>query len=96
MRTFKSLEVQKSELTALEVHNCAPIMASGSHSQFIKLMTLGGEQLGNIIKYHDGFLGQRIGPVSSLAFHPYKMLLAASCTDSMVSIYGTGEIPSCQ
>ena len=88
MRSFKTLEVHKSPLTALAVHPCAPIMATGSHAQFIKMLTLGGEQLGGIIKYHDGFLGQRIGPVSCLAFHPTKVLLAAGATDSIVSIYG--------
>eukprot|EP01038_Epipyxis_sp_PR26KG_P006077 gene6077-8370_t len=91
MRSFKTLEVQKSALTAFSIHNCAPIMATGSHAQFIKILTLSGEQLGNIIKYHDGFLGQRIGPVSSVAFHPYKMLLAAGATDSIVSIYAAGN-----
>jgi len=86
-RTYKTLEVQKSPLTALAVHSCAPIMATGSHAQFIKILTLSGEQIGNIIKYYDGFLGQRIGPVSSLAFHPSKLLLAASSTDGIVSLY---------
>lgn len=90
MRTYKTLEVQKSPLTALAVHNSAPIMATGSHAQFIKLLTLGGEQLGGIIKYHDGFLGQRIGPVSCLAFHPVRLMLAAGATDSIVSIYASG------
>jgi WD40 repeat protein len=89
MRSFKTLEVHKSPLTALAVHPSAPIMATGSHAQFIKILTLGGEQLGGILKYHDGFLGQRIGPVSCLAFHPTKVLLAAGATDSIVSIYGT-------
>jgi regulator-associated protein of mTOR len=92
MRTYKTLEVQKSPLTSLTVHNCAPIMAAGSHAQFIKILTLSGEQLGNVIKYYDGFLGQRIGPVSSLAFHPHKLLLGASSTDGIVSIYhASGE-----
>lgn len=91
MRTYKTLEVQKSPLTSLAVHNCAPIMATGSHAQFIKILTLGGEQLGNIIKYYDGFLGQRIGPVSCLAFHPHKLLLASSSTDGIVSLYGAGD-----
>jgi regulatory associated protein of mTOR len=89
MRSFKTLEVHKSPLTAFTVHSCAPIMATGSHAQFIKILSLGGEQLGGILKYHDGFLGQRIGPVSCLAFHPTKVLLAAGATDSIVSIYGT-------
>jgi regulator-associated protein of mTOR len=91
MRTFKKFEVFKSPLTALTVHPVAPIMATGSHAQFIKILTLGGDQLGNIIKYHDGFLGQRIGSVSCLAFHPFKMMLAAGSTDSIVSIYSTQQ-----
>ena len=62
-------------------------MAVGSRAQFVKLLTYSGEQLG-MIRYHDGFLGQRIGPVSCLAFHPTKVLLAAGATDSIVSIYG--------
>jgi len=89
MRTFKTFEVFKSPLTALSVHNSAPIMATGSHAQFIKILTLNGDQLGNIIKYHDGFLGQRIGAVSCLAFHPTQLLLAAGATDSIVSVYST-------
>jgi hypothetical protein len=91
MRTYKTLEVQKSPLTSLTVHNCAPILAAGSHAQFIKVLTLSGEQLGNVIKYYDGFLGQRIGPVSCLAFHPHKLLLGASSTDGIVSIYHAGS-----
>jgi WD40 repeat protein len=54
MRTFKTYEVHKSPLTALAVHSCAPVIATGSHAQFIKLLTLNGDQLGRIIKYHDG------------------------------------------
>lgn len=91
MRTHKTLEVQKSPITSMAVHNCAPIMATGSHAQFIKILTLGGEQLGNIIKYYDGFLGERIGPISSLAFHPYKLVMAASSTTGLISLYHTTD-----
>ena len=31
-----------------------------------------GEMI-NSIKYHDGFMGQKIGPTKSLMFHPYKV-----------------------
>ena len=58
--------------------------------QFIKVFDFNGNCL-NTIRYHDGFLGQRIGPVSSLAFHPTKPLLAAGATDSIVSIYSTTD-----
>eukprot|EP01035_Chromulina_nebulosa_P018908 gene18908-24711_t len=87
MGVYKTLEVFKQPLTALAVHKCVPIIATGSQSQIIKIFTMGGDQLDRDIKYHDGFLGQRIGPVSCLAFHPYKMLLASGATDNIVSIY---------
>mmetsp|Transcript_15197 Transcript_15197/g.25231 ORF Transcript_15197/g.25231 Transcript_15197/m.25231 type:complete len:103 (-) Transcript_15197:50-358(-) len=81
-----SVQVHKTPLTSLTVHNCAPIMATGSHAQFIKILTLGGDQLG-MIRHHEGFMGQRIGPVASLAFHPIRLVMAAACTDNLVSIY---------
>ncbi len=46
-------------------------------------------QILSTIRYHDGFLGQRIGPVSALAFHPHQMLLAAGSTDSIISLFQT-------
>jgi len=75
--------------TALAVHDFAPILATGSQSQKIRLINFNGEEL-SMIRYHDGFLGQRIGPVCCLSFHPYKLFLAAGATDSIVSIY-TGD-----
>jgi regulator-associated protein of mTOR len=59
---------------------------SGSQDQRIKVFNQNGDEL-SLIRYHDGFLGQRIGPVSALNFHPYHILLAAGATDSLVSIY---------
>lgn len=91
MRVYKTLEVFKHPLTALAVHRCLPVMATGSHAQIIKIFTMGGDQLGNDIKYHDGFLGQRIGPLSCLAFHPLKLMLAAGATDNIVSLYAPPE-----
>jgi len=78
-------------MTALAVHDFAPILASASQNQKIRVHSFTGEELG-MIRYHDGFLGQRIGPVSCLAFHPYvhpryRLLLAAGATDSIISIY---------
>lgn len=75
-----------SVMTSLSVHDYAPLIATGSQDQRIKVMNFNGDEL-SVIRYHDGFLGQRIGPVSSLAFHPYHVLLAAGATDSLVSIY---------
>ena len=45
-------------------------------NQRIKISNFDGKEL-NVIKYHEGFLGQRIGPVSSIAFHPYERMCVA-------------------
>ena len=39
------------------------------------------------VQYHEGFLGQRIGPVSALHWHRNEPLLAAGGADSIVSVY---------
>lgn len=91
LRTYRTLEVQKSALTSMTVHSVAPIIATGSHDQFIKISSFGGEQLGSVIKYYDGFIGQRIGAVTNLSFHPHRMMLAASTTDCIVSVYATAD-----
>ena len=50
-----------------------------------------GEVL-SVVRYHQSFLGQRIGPVSCLGFHPYSILLAAGASDSIVSIYAGDNV----
>jgi regulator-associated protein of mTOR len=84
--SLRTLEVQRSTMTALAVHRKIPVVATGSHAQFIKILTLDGETL-KVIRYHEEMSNRRIGPVSCLEFHPFKPLLAAGATDSLVSIY---------
>eukprot|EP00742_Colponemidia_sp_Colp-10_P007526 GILJ01008112.1.p1 GENE.GILJ01008112.1~~GILJ01008112.1.p1 ORF type:complete len:1472 (-),score=223.61 GILJ01008112.1:233-4648(-) len=84
--SLKTIDAHRSSMTALAVHDYAPILASGSQNQFIKVFNMAGESL-SMIRYHDGFLGQRIGPISCLAFHRHRLLLAAGATDSIISIY---------
>ena len=86
--SIKTIELHRSAMTALAVHEFAPIVASGSHNQFIKIMDTGGNLI-SMIRYHEGFLGQRIGPVSCLQFHPHRPVLAAGATDSIVAIYSS-------
>ncbi|TMW63135.1 hypothetical protein Poli38472_002076 [Pythium oligandrum] len=88
--SVRALEAHRSPMTALAVHDYAPIFASGSHNQFIKVFRSDGEQLA-LIRYHEGFLGERIGPVSCLAFHPHRLYLAAGATDSVIAIYSSDK-----
>lgn len=83
---YLSIDAHRGSLTALAVHRHAPIVASGSAKQIIKVFSLEGEQLGSI-RYHLTIMAQKIGPVSCLNFHPYQVLLAAGATDALFSIY---------
>lgn len=88
----RTLEVQRSNMTCFAVHPKIPILATGSHTQFIKLLTLDGETM-QVIRYHEstGMKSHRIGPVSCLAFHRYKPLLAAGAADPYIGLYSTRQ-----
>ncbi|KAJ7961126.1 regulatory-associated protein of TOR 1-like [Quillaja saponaria] len=83
---YLTIEAHRGSLTALAIHRHAPIVASGSAKQLIKVFNLEGEQLGTI-RYYPTFMAQKIGSVSCLAFHAYQALLAAGDADACVSIY---------
>jgi len=75
----------KMSLDALAVHDFAPVLAAGSANQLINIYDLNGTLL-KTVKHHKGFMGNRVGPVSSLAFHPIQQCLAASGSNSFISI----------
>jgi WD40 repeat protein len=84
--SLRTVEIQRSPMTALAVHSNIPLLASGSHAQFIKLVTLDGDPL-QVLRYHEKMANHRIGPVSCLAFHRYKPILAAGSTDTFIGLY---------
>ena len=89
---YLTIDAHRGSLTALAVHRHAPIIASGSAKQLIKVFSLEGEQLGTI-RYHPTFMAQKIGPVNCLAFHPYQVLLAAGAADPFVTLYADDSNP---
>lgn len=84
----KTLEVQRSTMTTLAVHQKIPIIATGSHAQFIKILTLDGDTM-QVIRYHEKIANHRIEPVSCVTFHPNKPLFAAGATDTYIGLYAT-------
>jgi hypothetical protein len=72
-------------MTALALHDYAPLFASGSSRQQAKVFGAGGEVLSDI-RFHEGFAGRRIGQVSALAWHPHKLMLAVGATDNFVDV----------
>jgi regulatory associated protein of mTOR len=84
--SLRTVEVQRSPMTALAVHSKIPLLASGSHAQFIKLLTPDGDPL-QVLRYHERLASHRIGPVSCLAFHRSKPMLAAGSTDTHIGLF---------
>jgi regulator-associated protein of mTOR len=74
------------QMTALAAHSQIPMFATGSPAQFIKIMSHDG-MTQQVIRYHEKISGQRLGPVSSLSFHPHMPYLAAGFADEIVSVY---------
>jgi WD40 repeat protein len=89
--SVRTIEAQRSGMTTLAVHPKIPILATGSHAQFIKILTMDGDTL-QVVRYHGMMSNHRIGPVSCLSFHPYKPLLAAGATDTFIGLYTTKKL----
>ncbi|CAB3223509.1 unnamed protein product [Arctia plantaginis] len=73
-------------LAAIDVHPLCNLIACGSVNQSISIYDLKGTLL-NTIKFHEGFMGARIGPVSCLTFHPLRCAMGVGSKDSSVSVY---------
>ncbi|KAF7273223.1 hypothetical protein GWI33_014074 [Rhynchophorus ferrugineus] len=82
-----NLGVQDGELSCMAIHRSANIYLCGSSNQFINIISLNGSVL-NTIRSYEGFMGQRIGPVTCLNFHPLKVVWAAGTSDCCVNVYG--------
>lgn len=79
-------------LDALAIHDHAPIFAAGSRKQVVRVADFKNERgtPGNTIstlKYHKGFMGQRLSPVTALTFHPHQLMLAVGTLGPDVPIY---------
>ena len=84
------MQAHQRSVDALAGHPAGSGIASGSHSRTIRLYDLQAQPLG-AVKYAMAFLGQRIQPVTALAFSPTLPLLAAGLADGGVSLYGLGK-----
>uniref|UniRef100_A0A2C9JG35 Raptor N-terminal CASPase-like domain-containing protein n=1 Tax=Biomphalaria glabrata TaxID=6526 RepID=A0A2C9JG35_BIOGL len=77
-------------LSSVDIHPRADIIACGSTNQCMTAYSPTGTVL-STVKYHEGFLGQRIGNASCMSFHPYLVKLATGSADCFVSIYTTAR-----
>lgn len=87
--SLKTINTQQG-LTAVDAHQYSELLACGSVQQFVAVYSHNGEAI-STIKYHEGFMGQRIGQVTCLAFHPLKVKLAVGSTDQFVNVYSSAD-----
>ena len=76
----RTIDILRTQVTALAGHSRVPLIASGSQAQYIKYCTYDEDTI-QVIRTDDH------GPVSCLDFHPYRLLLAAGATDEVIHIY---------
>lgn len=81
----------KGELSVIKGHKIAPIFATATASQVVKIWSLAGEQMG-VVRAHSSILGHPIGPTKCLAFAPFSLKLASGGGDSICAVYSLEEI----
>eukprot|EP01156_Anaeramoeba_ignava_P005656 Anaeramoba_ignava/a2915_29.p1 GENE.a2915_29~~a2915_29.p1 ORF type:complete len:384 (-),score=96.22 a2915_29:1362-2513(-) len=80
----KTLNLHNS-LTALEMSDYAPLIASAVKNDNVSILNTNGELMGKI-GYYDAFIVQKFGLFYAINFHPYQLYLAAT-SDSLISVF---------
>lgn len=76
----------KGSVTTLCKHENAPLLATATSSQVVKVWSTRAEQIG-VVRPQSSILGQNIGPTTCIAFAPYSLQLASGGDDSVCAIY---------
>ncbi|PNH07533.1 Regulatory-associated protein of TOR 1 [Tetrabaena socialis] len=82
--TYKTVQAHtKGGVCALAGHSLAPLLATGTISQVVKLWTDDGDVVGTLRPGNSSNLlaPHKVGPVTAMAFHPYQPVLAAAAMD---------------
>ncbi|KAG0246063.1 raptor N-terminal caspase like domain-containing protein [Mortierella sp. GBAus27b] len=77
----------RDPISALDLHHHAPVIASGSPTQYIKVWNVNGESL-STVRLYSGLWGQRQAKVTSLGFHPHEYVFGVGGDDGAISIVG--------
>jgi len=78
-------------VSAMDVHEEYDLMAlATADTHTVHVLNLNGKTL-NTIRYHDGFMGQKLSDVRCLKFHPYLLSLGLGSADNVVATYGVSS-----
>lgn len=76
-----------TSLLAMEGHSQAPILACATQDAVKIYDSTDGTQISHLRQHKGGFLAQRMSPVTGVAWHPRRLMLAVSTSDSLLNIY---------
>ncbi|GLC71947.1 hypothetical protein PLESTF_001187700 [Pleodorina starrii] len=82
--TYKTVQAHtKGGVCALAGHTLAPLLATGTTSQVVKIWTDDGDVVGTLRPGNSSNLlaPHKVGPITAMAFHPYQPVLAAAGID---------------
>ncbi|KAF9169297.1 hypothetical protein BGX21_010724 [Mortierella sp. AD011] len=77
----------RGPISALDLHNHAPVLACGSPTNYFKVWNVNGVGLSTARSY-SGLFGQRQSKVTSLGFHPHEYVFGVGSDDGLISIQG--------
>ncbi|XP_067942309.1 regulatory-associated protein of mTOR-like [Watersipora subatra] len=75
-----------STLRNMVLHKQSDLIACGLSEQMISVYNMTGD-VTSLIKYHEGFMSQKLAKISCLEFHPHLVKLACGNQDGMVSVF---------
>eukprot|EP01024_Parvocaulis_polyphysoides_P008926 TRINITY_DN12700_c0_g1_i1.p1 TRINITY_DN12700_c0_g1~~TRINITY_DN12700_c0_g1_i1.p1 ORF type:complete len:113 (-),score=5.24 TRINITY_DN12700_c0_g1_i1:12-350(-) len=78
-------------LATMAAHNFAPLLATAAKDSVVKIWTGEGQQIAAVKPSTQGFGHPRLSPVVSLAFHPFKTMLASAEKDKVCTVYGISQ-----
>lgn len=78
-------------LKSVGIFNWSSVVVGGSSDQGLKFIDTNDGDVLHSIRYHDGFLGQRLGPICGIVVHPYLPVFLVSSLDSLISVYGNSN-----
>ncbi|GLI58486.1 hypothetical protein VaNZ11_000217 [Volvox africanus] len=93
--TYKTVQAHtKGGVCALAGHTLAPLLATGTTSQVVKIWTDDGDVVGTLRPGNSSNLlaPHKVGPVTAMAFHSYQPVLAAAGMDhcTVYELYDPG------
>ena len=87
LHSVKTLQIDPTrQLSCFAAHDHSGLFACGSESQQLFLCNTITSSAA-IFKYHEGFLGNRLPPLTALAFHPLRSMCAVGGEDPLVSLF---------